>query len=257
MLQAIMANFSHYNVAELIALLHAPSFYMTILSLIILEATLSCDNAVVLAIVVKHLPPEQQKKALHYGIVGAYLFRFIAIGLGTLLVKLWWVKAIGGGYLLYMALKFFYGRFFSKDDNEDGVPDNVQKGLLATIATVEMMDIAFSADSVLAAFGVSESVWVLLIGGMLGILCMRYAAQLFITLLEHVPELEDAAYILILVIGAKMLAAITAFPIPFTSIVIPGLGMEMVEWGFFAIMGVTFAGAFGYNKLKKAQEATA
>jgi YkoY family integral membrane protein len=231
-----------------------PSFYATILALVVLEATLSCDNAVVLAICVKHLPPKEQKHALHWGIAGAYIFRFIAIGLGTLLVKLWWVKAIGGGYLLWMAGKFFYGKLFSADENEDGIPDNVQKGLFATIVTVEMMDIAFSADSVLAAFGVSESCWVLLIGGMLGILCMRFAAQLFVKLLEKVPELETAAYILIAVIGGKMIASLETCKIDSLGVCVTGMGYHMSEWTFAGLLISIFGATFIINYLKKGKE---
>ena len=64
-------------------------------TLIILEGLLSSDNALVLAVMVKHLPPKQRKKALFYGLLGAYTFRFVAIGLGVFLIKLWWIKIIG------------------------------------------------------------------------------------------------------------------------------------------------------------------
>ena len=85
-----------------------------------------------------------------------------------------------------------------------------QKGLLirlfgtfwGTVVAVELMDIAFSVDSVLAAFGVSEQVWVLLVGGMLGVLMMRGVAGVFLKLIDRVPELETSAYILILIIAS-------------------------------------------------------
>jgi YkoY family integral membrane protein len=196
------------------------------------------------------LPPKEQKHALHWGIAGAYLFRFVAIGLGVLLVKLWWVKAIGGAYLLWMALKYFYGMYFSPDENHDNVPDNVQKGLFATILTVEMMDIAFSADSVLAAFGVSQSAWVLLIGGMLGILCMRYAAQIFVKLLEKVPELEAAAYLLIMLIGSKMIMSLEHCKLPYCNVEFNGPGIHMGEWTFVGAMVAIFGGTLIINYLK-------
>ena len=80
--------------------------------------------------------------------------------------------------------------------------------LLGTVAMVELMDIAFSVDSVLAAFGVSNEVWILLLGGMLGILMMRGIAGVFLKLLERIPELETTAYILILIIAAKYLLSV-------------------------------------------------
>lgn len=265
MYEAILANFAHYNVAELMTLLVTPSFYATIAMLICLEVTLSADNAIVLAILVKPLPEAQQKKALKYGILGAYAFRFVAIGLGTLLVKLWWIKAIGGAYLLKLAIEHFYLKFFGEDKNENDVPDEIEdpwivrlfrkcglhiSPLVQCIIAVELMDIAFSADSVLAAFGVSNSVWVLLLGGMLGILAMRFAAQQFVKLLEKIPELETAAYVMIAFIGGKMVAAIEHFPIPYTNITLPGLGYEMNEWASFIAMVVCFAGAYVVNKVR-------
>ena len=84
-----------------------------ILTLIVLEGLLSADNALVLAIMVKKLPEKYQKKALFYGLLGAYLFRFIAIGLGVFLVKFWIVKLLGALYLYMIAYKFFK-EFYAK-----------------------------------------------------------------------------------------------------------------------------------------------
>lgn len=86
--------------------------------------------------------------------------------------------------------------------------------LWGTVAAVELMDIAFSVDSVLAAFGVSEKVWVLLTGGMIGVLMMRGVAGLFLKLIDKVPELETAAYVLIGFIAIKMLMAVAGIEIP-------------------------------------------
>ena len=76
-------------------------------TLVILEGLLSADNALVLAVMVKHLPEKQRRKALFYGLLGAYVFRFIAIGVGVFLIKLWWVKVLGAAYLAWLAIKYF------------------------------------------------------------------------------------------------------------------------------------------------------
>lgn len=140
-------------------------------TLVILEGLLSADNALVLAVMVKHLPEKQRKKALFYGLLGAYIFRFIAIGVGVFLIKLWWVKALGAAYLAWLAIKYFIDK--SKEaGNDEEIAGMKTEGILirlfgtfwGTIAAVEIMDIAFSVDSVLAAFGVSEQIWVLLLG---------------------------------------------------------------------------------------------
>ncbi|MEH6994850.1 TerC family protein [Neobacillus drentensis] len=191
--------------------LSSPKAWGLILSLAVLECILSADNALVLSAFVKPLPKEQQKKALVYGLWGAYLFRFIFIGLGTFLIKLWWIKLIGALYLLWLAVIFFKDKLLHKEAGE-GEGQVQPKGWLvktfgffwATVISVELMDLAFSVDSILTALAVSEEVWVILLGGMIGILLMRGVATFFIALMDRVPELETTAYILITFIAIKM-----------------------------------------------------
>ena len=191
--------------------LTSPKAWGLILSLAVLECILSADNALVLSAFVKPLPKEQQKKALVYGLWGAYIFRFIFIGLGTFLIKLWWIKLIGALYLLWLAVKFFKDKLLHKEAG-DGEGQVQLKGWLvktfgffwATVISVELMDLAFSVDSILTALAVSEDVWVILLGGMIGILLMRGVATFFIALMDRVPELETTAYILISFIAIKM-----------------------------------------------------
>jgi len=173
----------------------------------------------VLSAFVKPLPKEQQKKALIYGLWGAYIFRFIFIGLGTVLIRFWPIKLIGALYLLYLAIKFF--REKSKGQAEEE-PDAAPKGWLvkvfgvfwATVISVELMDLAFSVDSILTALAISEQVWVVLLGGMIGILLMRGIATFFITLMNKVPELETTAYVLIIFIAVKMGLTLVDIHIP-------------------------------------------
>ncbi|MCD7033456.1 TerC family protein [Metabacillus sp. GX 13764] len=214
-------------------------------TLVILEGLLSADNALVLAVMVKPLPPEKRKKALFYGLIGAYLFRFIAIGIGVYLIQLSWVKILGAAYLAWLSIKYF----IDKRKGEEGEDPEEEaklskKGLLTrmfgtfwgTVVSVELMDIAFSVDSVLAAFGVSEKIWVLLIGGMLGVLMMRGVAGLFLKLIEKVPELETTAYLLIAIIAIKMALSVA--------------GIEIPHAVFFIILIVMFGGTFIVNKMK-------
>ncbi|MBD7937860.1 TerC family protein [Cytobacillus sp. Sa5YUA1] len=180
-------------------------------TLIVLEGLLSADNALVLAVMVKHLPKEQQKKALTYGLIGAYFFRFLFIGLGMWLIKFWWIKVLGAAYLAYLVIKQFW--FKTPEEDIDGVKKDGWMirtfGVFwGTVISVELMDLAFSVDSILAAFAVSDKVWILLIGGMLGILMMRTVAKLFLVLIDKIPELETTAFILIGIIAIKMLLSV-------------------------------------------------
>ncbi|RLQ95523.1 TerC family protein [Falsibacillus albus] len=236
-----MADFFHgliQNYASFFSLetfehvLTDPASWGIIGTLVILEGLLSADNALVLAVLVRHLPAKQQKKALFYGIIGAYIFRFLAIGLGVFLIKITWIKILGGLYLLYLSLSHFL-----KKEEDDGEVTAKQMGFWRTVLTVELMDIAFSIDSVIAAFGVSDQLWVLLLGGMLGVLMMRGVAQIFLALIERVPEFEATAFILIAVIGVKMIAA--------------SFGFHMEEILFFGILVAIFLGTFLVHLWKK------
>lgn len=208
-----------------------PVMWGLIFTLVLMEGLLSADNAIALAVQVKHLPEKQRKKALMYGLWGAYVFRFIAIGIGVYLVNFWIVKLIGGLYLLWLAVKFFMDKYKEKkfkeenpDHDENDIPVSMPLPWLAkyigafwaTVVSVELMDIAFSVDSVLAAFGISDVVGILLLGGMLGILMMRGIAQVFTKLMDKVPQLEYTAYILIAFIGIKMTLTIVDFHISHT-----------------------------------------
>ncbi|MFZ3589690.1 TerC family protein [Bacillus sp. DJP31] len=187
-------------------------------TLVIIEGLLSADNALVLAVLVKHLPEKQRKRALMYGLFGAYFFRFLFIGVGVYLVKFTFIKVLGAAYLAWIVIKYFRDKNKEKNGEVEGKEFNKGSWLVrtigvfwATVASVEMVDIAFSVDSILAAFAISDKVWVLLMGGMLGILMMRTVAGVFLKLIDKIPELETTAFVLIGIISAKMFASIFGF----------------------------------------------
>lgn len=172
----------------------------TVLFLIFLEGILSFDNALVLAVLAEGLPKEQRKKALTYGMWGAMGFRFLALIFLTYLTKFVFIKFFGAGYLLYLC----FGHFF-KDQEEDKLTKAKEFNFWKTILMIELTDIAFSSDSILASLGVSNKLWVLFTGGILGIALMRFAAILFLNLIEKFPALETSAYLLVGTIGSKLL----------------------------------------------------
>lgn len=209
-------------------------------TLVVLEGLLSADNALVLAVMVRDLPESQRRKALFYGLLGAYTFRFIAIGLGVWLVQIQWVKIIGALYLAWLAFRYFnpYGKKEeAKQPGKAGFLVRLFGPFWGTVAAVELVDIAFSIDSVLAAFGVSKEVWILFIGGVLGVLMMRTVAGLFIKMIDRIPELETTAYVLIALISVKMLLSVAS--------------IEISHAVFLLIMAIAFSGALILNFLKK------
>lgn len=181
---------------------------LAVFFLIFLEGALSLDNALVLALMTRHLPEGQRKKALTYGIWGAFAFRFVTLFFLTHLMGINWIKWAGGAYLLYLALK---NLIFGEAENDTG-KDASAFSFWRTVLMVELMDIAFSVDSILAAVSLSQSYWIVLIGGLLGIVMMRFAANVFVKLINKFPRMNTTAYLLVLVIGVKLILQGFDFP---------------------------------------------
>lgn len=186
---------------------------LIVLNLIIIESLLSVDNAAVLATMVMDLPPEQRKKALKYGIFGAYFFRGVCLLFATWLIKIWWLKPLGGLYLLWLFVDYWRSR--STRDTSDDTLNKSDKWFYrmtvgwmgqfwSTVVAVEIMDLAFSIDNVFAAVAFTDNIWLICTGVFIGILAMRFVAQAFVKLMERYPFLETAAFIVIGILGLKL-----------------------------------------------------
>jgi YkoY family integral membrane protein len=185
----------------------APSDFVTIGLLVALEGLLSADNAMVLAILVLGLPKSQQKQALKYGMAGAFAFRAIATLLAAYMIQLGWVKLVGAGYLLYLVYRHFAGGA-SGEDRRAAPKAQPWMGLSAfwaTVVKVELTDIVFAVDSILVAVAMSPKRWVILTGGILGIVMMRLVIGKLLALVERYPVLVDGAFVIILWVGIKLL----------------------------------------------------
>jgi YkoY family integral membrane protein len=212
--------------------------------LVVLEGVLSIDNALVLGLIARRLPKPLQGNALTFGLIGAFIFRFIAIALAAYLLHWQIVKLVGGLYLVYISLKhFFFGAQETTPDKMTATPQGdvtltapdggelsterqdveieerspfpgtgslMRVGFWSTVAVLALTDIAFAMDSILAAIGVvgarPRKLWLVICGGLLGIVVLRFAAVMFIKLLEKFPRLETSAYLLVIVIGGKLIA---------------------------------------------------
>jgi YkoY family integral membrane protein len=193
---------------------------LIILNLIIIESLLSIDNAAVIATMVMDLPKSQRGKALRYGIIGAYVFRGLCLIFAAYLMEIAWLKAAGGIYLIFLMVHHFYKR---------NVPDEPEKvkaknesffykytvGLFgvfwSTVILVELMDLAFSIDNVFAAVALAQNIpnpqklYIVCFGVFVGILAMRFVAQGFVRLLEKYPFMITSAFLVIGLLGAKLL----------------------------------------------------
>ena len=182
-------------------------------NLIIIESLLSVDNAAVLATMVMDLPPKERDKALKYGIWGAYIFRGLAMIFASVLLKFWFLKPLGGLYLLYLVYGYWKGK--QTETKEDDIIDKksnwlyrIKDGSLgsfwATVCLVELMDMAFSIDNVFAAVAFTPNIILVCIGVFIGILAMRFIAQWFVKLMGKYPFLETAAFTVIGILGIKL-----------------------------------------------------
>ena len=177
------------------------------LNIMILEIVLSIDNAAVLAAMVKELPKEQQKKALTYGIAGAYVFRGLALLFASVLIKLVWLKVAGGLYLMYLAYNALSTNVEQGGESKMTIKIPFLSALWSTIVAIEMMDLVFSIDNVFAAVAFTPNLWLICGGVFIGILAMRFATTKFVKVLEKNPILERVAYWVIGALGLKLVSS--------------------------------------------------
>jgi YkoY family integral membrane protein len=211
---------------------------LTVGLLVILEGLLSADNALVVAVMILGLPRRQQKMALRYGLLGAFAFRIIATLLAVYLIRLAWVKLLGGLYLLYLT----YQHFFQSGDAEQRSKPRPAKpwlglsALWGTILKVELVNVAFSVDSILVAVAISSKTWVVLTGGLLGIVAMRIVISQLLVIVRRYPTLVDGAFVIIALVGAKLL-------IEYAS-AMNWIHYEMPKWLSLGLIAITFLIAY-------------
>jgi len=225
-----------------------PSDFLTIALLVALEGLLSVDNAMVLAILVLGLPKPRQRQALRYGIVGAFAFRGIATLLAVYLIRLAWVKLIGGAYLLYLVYEHF-GPGGGTDGRRKAPAAQPWLGLSAfwaTVVKVELTDIVFAIDSILVGVAMSPKTWVVVSGGFLGIVMMRLVIGQLLVIVERYPALVDGAFIIIAWVGFKLLVEF-----------LHALGyvqFEIPKWLSLGLIVVIFVVAFFYARVEERRQ---
>jgi YkoY family integral membrane protein len=196
----------------------------------------------VLAILVLGLPRHQQRKALRYGILGAFAFRILATLLAVHLLAVTWVKLVGALYLLYLAWKHFFGQ------HEGGERRAIQQArpwlgfsaFWATVIKVELTDIVFAVDSILVAVAMSSKTWVIVSGGILGIIAMRLVIGQLLAIVRRYPALVDGAFIIIAWVGIKLLIEY-----------LHSMGwvhFEVSKWLSFGLIVVIFTAAYLYAR---------
>jgi tellurite resistance protein TerC len=218
------------------------SFVAIVIQLIFLEGVLSIDNAAVLGAMVSTLPNDrciawpkaliplgkalnpllgkERTAALRVGLLGAYLGRGLMLVLASLVIRNPWLKLLGAFYLIRLAFE----NLGMPEEGEECQHEREAKarGFWMTVLNVELADLVFSLDNVVAAVALSDKLWVVMLGVAIGILCMRFAAGLFSAAVLREPILNSAAYVLVLNIGIQLILEDLA-------------GVEISDWTRFAI----------------------
>ncbi|HWQ15804.1 MAG TPA: DUF475 domain-containing protein [Roseiflexaceae bacterium] len=197
-----------------------------IVQLIFLEGILSIDNAAVLGAMVAHLPDDrpipwprwlrflvgwsgrtlgpQRQAALKVGLLGAYFGRGLMLLLAGIIIHQPWVRILGAAYLLYLAIEHF-AEMYHPHEHREARRLEARGGFWPTVLAIELADLAFSVDNVIAAVALSDELWVVMLGVAIGIVIMRFAATIFTRMIVWEPALATGAYLLLVAIGVELL----------------------------------------------------
>ena len=194
-----------------------------ILTLVLLEGVLSFDNAAVLAVMSRKLPPEERKKALTYGLVGAYVMRFLAIVFAAVLIAVPMTRLIGGFYLIYLCVKHFWdfrNGAHNQEEEEDS-PNIFSKisffkitPFWKTVIAIELADLAFAIDQVLVSVAYTEKYLLIVLSSFAAILMLRVSAMLLTKVIDWFPSIEQIAYAVVGFVGLKLVASYWEIEIP-------------------------------------------
>jgi YkoY family integral membrane protein len=209
---------------------------VTVGLLVVLEGLLSADNALVMAVIVLNLPADLHSRALSYGLVGAFVLRIVATLVATILIRISWVQLLGGLYLLYLVYRHFSGR----DAPAEGETPAGQTtpAFWKVVVRLELVNLAFSIDSILVAVAMSPNRWVVLAGGLLGVLAMRLVVAQLIRLMRRWPALADGAFVMITWVGLRLLVGYAHD--------VGWIGWEIPQWWSVAIVLLLLAGSVLY-----------
>jgi len=218
--------------------------FITIGLLVVLEGLLSADNALVLAIMILGLPRRDQRKALHYGLLGAFAFRTAATLLATYLIRIAWVQLLGGLYLLYLTYQHFFrsGGAEQRATPRKATPWLGMSALWATVVKVEVVNIAFSVDSIVVAVAMSKKTWVVLTGGLLGIVAIRVVIAQLLAIVRKYPAIVDGAFIIIAWVGVKLLVEYLRMA--------GIIHFEIDKWVSFGLIAAIFLMSYFYARRK-------
>jgi YjbE family integral membrane protein len=171
---------------------NSPEFWIALMQIIGVNIVLSGDNAVVIALAARSLPAEQQKKAVAWGSGAAVVMRIVLTIVAVELLRLPYLKLIGAGLLLWIALQLLL-------PEEEGEGHAAAGGnLMSAIKTILVADLVMSLDNVIAVAAAAKGSTTLLIAGLaISIPLVIFASTLLLNLMGRFP--------VIITLGAALL----------------------------------------------------
>ncbi|HYA37252.1 MAG TPA: TerC family protein [Candidatus Methylomirabilis sp.] len=176
--------------------------WTALLEIIGVNIVLSGDNAVVIALACRALPPRQQRLAIFFGAAGAIVLRAVLTVFAALLLAKPYLKLIGGVLLLWIAVKLL----LPEDDGDDETEDKA--GMFAAIKTIVIADLVMSLDNVLGVAAVAKGDVILLVLGLLiSMPLIIYGSTLIMRLMGRFPVLITLGAALLGYVAAEMAVA--------------------------------------------------
>lgn len=175
-----------------------PFFWTALLKIIGVNVVLSGDNAVVIALAARSLPPRQQKLAIFWGAGAAIVLRIVLTLFAVALLALPWLKLVGSVLLLWIGVKLLVPE---DEDEEISASDN----LWIAIRTILIADLVMSLDNVIAVAAAAGGHWVLLIIGLaISIPLVIFGATLLVKVMERFPVVITIGAALIGFVAGEM-----------------------------------------------------
>lgn len=162
-------------------LTHAP-FWIALGQIIIIDILLGGDNAVIIALASRKLPLHQRNKAIFWGVFAAIALRVVLIFFALQLLKVPYLKIVGGVLLLWIGVKLLM------PEKDDGHEVDAASNLLGAVKTIIVADAVMSLDNVIAIAGAAkDSIGLVIFGLVVSVPIIVWGSKLVLTLMDRFP----------------------------------------------------------------------
>ncbi len=217
---------------DILQQIQGAEFWIGLLKIIWINIILSGDNAVVIALAARTLPPEQQRKAIFWGTAAAVILRIALTVVAAKLLELPYLQIVGGLLLLWIGVQLL-----SDDDGGEGEAKH-HGNLFAAIRTILIADLIMSLDNVIGvAAAANGNVTLLVIGLAIAIPIVIFGSTLMIKLMERFP--------VIVTVGAGLIGWVAGEAIASDKVLRAWFPEHSMQFYLAAAVGAAFVIAVG------------